>query len=57
MNWPHAIATGVLISAIYWLAEQSGILEGKTRGKRLAIMAPIYFVAVLILNLAWPLEG
>ena len=54
MNWPHAIVTGLLIGAVYWASEQSGLLDGKSKRQRLAIMLPIYFVVILLLNLIWP---
>ena len=55
MDWMHALATGIVIAVTYFAVDQSGVLEGKTRGRKFLILAPIYFVVILILNLLWPM--
>ncbi len=54
MDWIHALAVGLLIGLIYFLVEKIGILEGKSLGRKMLILLPLYFIAILILNLLWP---
>ena len=54
MDWMHALATGLLIAVTYFLVEKAGLLEGKSLGRKLLIMIPIYFVMIFILNILWP---
>lgn len=54
MDWMHALATGLLIAVTYFLVEKAGLLEGKSLGRKLLIMIPIYFVVIFILNILWP---
>ena len=54
MDWMHALATGLLIAVTYFLVEKAGLLEGKSLGRKLLILIPIYFVVIFILNILWP---
>ena len=54
MDWLHALATGLLMGAIYIAVEKSRKLEGKSLGKKMLILLPLIFLGVLILNLLWP---
>ena len=54
MDWIHALAVGLLIGLIYFLVEKIGILEGKSLGRKMLILLPLYFIAILTLNLLWP---
>ena len=54
MDFWHALATGVLIAVIFGIVEKSGVLEGKSFWTKMLLLLPVYFVAVLVLNLLWP---
>ncbi len=54
MDFWHALVTGVLIAMVYGVMENMGFLHGKSLGKKMLILMPVYFVLILILNLLWP---
>ena len=54
IDWAHAIATAILLTATYYILDHFGFLDGKSKLQRFFILAPVYFVLILALNLVWP---
>lgn len=54
IDWPHMIATMVVIFVVFIALERIGAYRNATRGKRFAPMAVTIFVALTVLNLIWP---
>ena len=57
MDWPHAIVSGLLIGAAYWVVRSQGWFENRTKLQQALIFMPIVFVLILIFNLVWPTGG
>ncbi|WP_299423281.1 hypothetical protein [uncultured Shimia sp.] len=53
----HAIISGALLFATYWAMELSGVLEGKTKGRKRLLLAIAFAFVILIFNLVWPGQG
>lgn len=51
----HALATGALVYALLELGERTGYTTGRTRAQKFVRMLPVFFVAILVMNLIWPL--
>lgn len=50
----HALVSGALLYVTYWIIQFSGLLDGKTKGHQRLILAVIFGVVILALNLLWP---
>ena len=56
-DFQHMIATGVVILAVLYAVDRSGVTEGMTRGRSALVRFGAIFVAILILNVVWPYGG
>jgi len=54
MDWVYILAMAVVILVTGLVIHKSGILDGKSHGKRFLIQFVIYFIVLLLLNLFWP---
>ena len=54
IDWAHAITTAILLTGTYYILDHFGFLDGKSKLQRFFILAPVYFVLILALNLVWP---
>lgn len=53
-DFPHMIATAVVIFIAIWAVNNLSAFDGMTKGRRALIQAAIIFVVILALNLVWP---
>ncbi len=53
-DFPHMIATAVLVFIVIWAVNNLSIFDGMTKGRRALIQAVIVFIAIVALNLVWP---
>lgn len=50
----HALVTGIVIFVVVYAVEHTSLLAGASRIKRVIIGALTVFVAVLLIDLVWP---
>jgi hypothetical protein len=53
-DWPHMLASAAIILGALWLLDQSGVLEGASRGRQTLLRFLALLVPLLVLNLIWP---
>lgn len=51
---PHMIATGVVILAVLYAVDRSGVTQGMSRARGALVKFGAVFAAILLLNLVWP---
>ncbi|RBI83817.1 hypothetical protein DRV85_14280 [Rhodosalinus halophilus] len=51
---PHMIATGVVVLAVLYAVDRSGVTHGVSRRRSALVKFGAIFVAIGILNLVWP---
>jgi hypothetical protein len=54
LDWPHMLASAAIILGALWLLDQTGALEGASRGRRILLQFLALLVPLLVLNAAWP---
>jgi hypothetical protein len=54
IDWPHLVATMLLILAVMFSLQRIRLYQEATRGKRFALTAGSIFIALTALNLIWP---
>jgi hypothetical protein len=53
-DWPHMLASAAIILGALWLLDQTGVLEGASRGKTTVLRFLVLLVPLLLLNMIWP---
>ena len=53
-DFPHMIATAVIIFVVVWGLDQTTALDNMSKGRRTLVKFGVLFVAIFILNLVWP---
>lgn len=50
----HALVSGLLIGSLILLLQNTAFIQGKSKLQRFGVFFVVGFVAILILNLVWP---
>lgn len=51
---PHMILTTIIIFAVIWTLNHLAAVEAMPKKKRALLQFAVLFVALLLLNIAWP---
>ncbi len=54
---PHMLATMLIVLLVVWGLDQTSFLSSVSGKRRTLIKAAILFLAIFVLNLAWPYGG
>jgi hypothetical protein len=53
-DWPHMLASAAIILGALWLLDQTGILDGASRGRKTLLRLVVLLVPLIALNMIWP---
>lgn len=56
-DFPHMIASAVIIFAVLWVVDHAGAFQDASRGRRTFYKFIGIFVPLFILNIVWPYGG
>jgi hypothetical protein len=54
LDLPHMLATAAIILGALWLLDQTGVLVGASRLKKILLRFVVLLVPLIVLNVLWP---
>jgi hypothetical protein len=53
-DFPHMIATAIVIFAVLWVFDHTSAFSEMTKGRKTLVKFLALFIVIFILNLIWP---
>jgi hypothetical protein len=54
LTCPTLLASAAIILGVLWILDQTGVLQGASRGRKILLRFLVLLVPLVLLNMLWP---